>query len=360
MSVRKEGDRYRADFMLNKVRYRELFDTKQEAEAYEAQARLDHSRGKPVTQPHHGRSTGPIPRTIGPFVGYVRKVHWDHRGRKSAAKLSRNAEMFAEFLGPAMAVADALTYSSIQSYTLYMKDTRKNSGDTINRHLASIQVLARVAKAERLIAERPEIQLHEPAASRDRVVSEKEEAALLAYLLQSGRQKEWDLTVFLIDVGSRFGETLKLEWEQVDLKQGRIQFLGSTTKTNKGRTVLMTDRVEKMLRARRSRPEGSGDGVFADVNYWGFGEYWSRTRSRLKFLKDVHIHDLRHTCLTRLARAGLSAFDIMKWAGHTSIITSQKYVNLSVDDLKNAREVLNRYGKIAAKEEVETHELINA
>jgi integrase len=350
MATREKGDKFIADFMVQGTRYRRMFDTKSEADLWEAQSRHSLAIGKEVERPSAqiAKVSGPTPRAIGPFVDHVRKSHWDFKGRKSAHKLHRNAEMFAEFIGPATPVTEALTYQSIQSYLEHMKGVRHNSGDTINRHIASIKVVCKFATYNGIISAMPHIASMEKAQSRDRVISEKEEQALLKFLEQSGRQKEYDLVLFLVDVGARFGETLKLTWDYIDTDSGKITFAASTTKSGKTRSVWATDRVREMLRQRRLRPEGSQSTVFADVGYWGFQTYWSRLRTRLKFLHDVNIHDLRHTCATRLAAGGASASHIKEWLGHESIVTSQRYINLSVDHLGGARDILNRFGGAAA------------
>lgn len=342
------SDPRKPNFMIKGVRYRRTFDNAADAKAWELQVRADLAAGRQPDLGTAARQSGPTPRTIGPFVDYVRKVHWDFRGRSSAKKLHRNAEMFAQYLGPNTAVADALTHQAIHSYLMYMKGERRNSNDTVNRHIASIKVVIRVAAENGLIKDRPAVQQLDKAEGRTRTLDPREEQALLQYLMQANRQKEADVVQFLVDVGSRLGETLKLRWEWVDLDTGRLTFPASITKAKKTRTVWATDRVLRMLNERRHRPEGSGELVFEDINYWGFGNFWARLRTRLKFMVDLNIHDLRHTCATRLAAGGMQAGHIMEWMGHKSIVTSQRYINLSVDHLECARDVLNRYGQMVA------------
>ena len=42
----------------------------------------------------------------------------------------------------------------------------------------------------------------------------------------------------------------------------------------------------------------------------------------------IYPHQFRHSCAIRLARKGLSAFDIMKWLGHVSVISTQVYCDM--------------------------------
>ena len=43
----------------------------------------------------------------------------------------------------------------------------------------------------------------------------------------------------------------------------------------------------------------------------------------------LRFHDLRHTFGTLLARAGVTGFDIQAWMGHSSYMTTQRYLHHS-------------------------------
>src|SRR4030095_16406270 len=62
----------------------------------------------------------------------------------------------------------------------------------------------------------------------------------------------------------------------------------------------------------------------------------SRTRAALGLPKDFVLHSLRHTFLTRLGEAGVDAFTIMRIAGHSTIMVSQKYVHPSTEAMECA------------------------
>jgi integrase len=65
-----------------------------------------------------------------------------------------------------------------------------------------------------------------------------------------------------------------------------------------------------------------------------------KARKALKLPKDFVIHSLRHTMLTRLGEAGADAFTIMRIAGHSSVLISQRYVHPSPESLGRAFERL--------------------
>ena len=51
---------------------------------------------------------------------------------------------------------------------------------------------------------------------------------------------------------------------------------------------------------------------------------------------DCVMHGTRHTFCTRLGESGCDAFTIMRLAGHSSIVISQKYVHPTPALLENA------------------------
>ena len=49
-----------------------------------------------------------------------------------------------------------------------------------------------------------------------------------------------------------------------------------------------------------------------------------RVREALKLPKEFVLHSLRHTMLTRLGESGADAFTIMRVAGHSTVVVSQR------------------------------------
>lgn len=71
---------------------------------------------------------------------------------------------------------------------------------------------------------------------------------------------------------------------------------------------------------------------------------WDEARDRTG-LKDVRMHDLRHSFSSALVNNGLSIYDVKELLGHASISTTQRYARLSQDRLAQATEtVAGHYG----------------
>jgi integrase len=65
------------------------------------------------------------------------------------------------------------------------------------------------------------------------------------------------------------------------------------------------------------------------------------------FPADFVLHSLRHTMLTRLVESGVDAFTIMRIAGHSSIVVSQRYIHPTPEAVERAFERLQLSGDFA-------------
>jgi integrase len=73
----------------------------------------------------------------------------------------------------------------------------------------------------------------------------------------------------------------------------------------------------------------------------------TKVRETLKLDPEFVIHSLRHTYLTRLGKAGVDAFTIMKLAGHSSITMSQRYIHPTPEAMERGAERLDSMNKKA-------------
>ncbi len=57
---------------------------------------------------------------------------------------------------------------------------------------------------------------------------------------------------------------------------------------------------------------------------------------------DLHWHDLRHECGSRLAERGVPLHEIQYLMEHASLTTTQRYLNATVEALKKSVKVLEQ------------------
>lgn len=199
---------------------------------------------------------------------------------------------------------------------------------------------------------------------RLRYLSIQEEANLLAELdpyrkrpyrpsYESCNQEEkrryhdnYDLVVLLLDTGARYSEIANIQWDSIDLEASIIRLW--RPKVRNESIMYMTDRVKNILN-RRAKEKGTSKFLFENQEGKARGYQSKGIRACIKRagITDFTIHDLRHTCASRLIQAGLSLYEVANILGHTDISTTQIYAHLEKKDISvKARDILNQINLI--------------
>ena len=159
-----------------------------------------------------------------------------------------------------------------------------------------------------------------------------------------------DRIIGALDTGCRRGEMLKIQNKQVDWRHRWIRILTERSKTEVARVIPFEagSRLEKLLRRRAF--VGPDTYVFGEAttgayvaslkSAWdtplllangikptraGSGKRVSNRKALAQI--DLHWHDLRHEALSRLADDGVPVHELQLLAGHSSITTTQRYMN---------------------------------
>jgi integrase len=214
---------------------------------------------------------------------------------------------------------------------------------SVNRELATLRKLLRLAQEWHVIDRVPRIRLLSGEQGRDFVLSPAQEKIYLG----AAPQDLVDLAILMLDTGLRVGETLALEWPQVHLEPAGTAKLGylivraRSAKNSRRRNIPLTARAVQMLRKRRPTDAGlvfqkNGEGLYQT---W-VNQQHAALRTLLKLPADFVPHSFRHTYGTRLGEAGADAFTIMRLMGHSSVTVSQKYVHPTPESMERAVERL--------------------
>jgi site-specific recombinase XerD len=253
----------------------------------------------------------------------------------------------------ATAPLDQIDESLIESFV--QQRSKQVSPASVNRELATLRRLLRLAYEWHVIGRVPRIHLLPGERVREFVLSYHQERLYLAM----APQPLHDVALSILDTGMRVGEALTLGGRDVHLRTADGARLGyihirAGKSRNAKRNLSITGRARTMLEKRLARAKSawvftneSGD---QPLSVYTLDDQHARVRATLRLPKDFVIHSLRHTMLTRLGEAGADAFTIMRIAGHSSVTVSQRYVHPSPESQERAFERLEALNKKANRE----------
>jgi len=219
---------------------------------------------------------------------------------------------------------------------------------SVNRELATLRRMLRMARDWNRIKAVPKIKLLKGETSREFVLSRADETRYLDAVPEGMKP----LCEFLVETGLRVGEALRLEWQQIDLraKPGFVTVRAAHSKSGNSRTVPLTTRARCAIEKIRPRDgivfrTATGDPLY---HTW-LNQQHAAVRQALGFPSDFVLHSLRHTFGTRLGEIGAEAFTIMSLMGHSTVTVSQKYVHPSSKSMRLAMERMDAATKVHTK-----------
>lgn len=196
---------------------------------------------------------------------------------------------------------------------------------TINKNVKVLHALFNWAVAEKHIQFNPiaGVKLEKQDDPPEmRPLTRDEEAKILEHL-DGYREDFRALFLVALDTGGRRGELLALDWKHVDLTQGRITLIGTTTKSAKTRLIPLTPRAKDALKALRATQ--SSDLVFTLSKSY-LDKLWRQVCAEA-VVSGVRWHDLRHSFGTRLALLGVPTLVIKSLMGHSTIRITERYLH---------------------------------
>lgn len=334
MPIVKRGRKWLATVHYRGERFRRTFDYEADAESWESQTKLNLKHGKPIDM---GEETSAQTRGVNMerLRNEALERHW--AGAKSAKTASINTRSVCEYLGWDMPVT-MVTTRRVEDMILKMAQDG-NSDATINRKLSALSTMLKYGMKHGYLSSLPDMSRKKEPEHRIRWVTDEEEAELLAYFRHVGEDDMADFVALALDTGVRRGELLKLEAR--DVTNGKVHLWD--TKNGRSRAVPVTNRASAILGKRLNRVEKPDSKLFGDWTKDSIRYHWDRARNHMGLMRDPQfgIHVLRHTFCSRLAQRGVPMPVIKELAGHSSIVTTQRYVHMSPDNLRDAIGVLN-------------------
>lgn len=272
------------------------------------------------------------------------------RARSSEKRSLRDDEQrfkrIVEFFGPDRPIATIDTSDVVEFRSALLAETTRRgimAPATVNRHLTLLGSALRYASdslKQRTLDPMRGIDQLDELNERDRIATPEEYEALLA-----GAAPQLRLAIVIgYWTGMRLGEVIGLRWDQVDLKAGVARLKAADTKTKEARIVPLSKPVIEALKME-TRPLDGGaiftveatDKVTGEVTRepmkaTSMSPLFSRLVKKLG-IKDLRYHDLRHTALTRLRRAGVDVLTMQRVSGHKTLDMLRRYNTITEADL---------------------------
>jgi integrase len=230
---------------------------------------------------------------------------------------------------------DAVTSEDVQRFKAKLSSDLYNN--TINKILSTLNTMLKCAVEWAVIEQLPvqikRLRAHTP--SMDFYDFEEYEKLLVA--ARAIGPEHLGFALLAGDAGMRAGEIRGLHWTSVDLTHRlltveRSEYRGqfTTPKHDKIRTVPMTKRLASVLGELedRKRPLVFSRGDNEPISTQN-GRTWLGQALKKAELRQHGPHTLRHTFCSHLAMRGAAARVIQQLAGHSSLITTQRYMHLS-------------------------------
>lgn len=224
----------------------------------------------------------------------------------------------------------------------YVKERGDETSEiTIRRELSALSSIFKFAMKRDPKIEQNPVRLYDSSSLSDakqrKVWLEKEDIERLLKACQSDTHRLF--IMLAVDTGMRSQEMLQLtvneiNWNEKAVVLGNIEV--SRTKTRQGRRIPLTDRtfcaLEDYVRTHKwsQPPKHTTDFIFENPRtrkpITSVKRFWAGACKRAG-LKNVRIHDLRHTFASRGLQAGVPTVTMMELTGHQSVASYKRYAH---------------------------------
>jgi integrase len=208
---------------------------------------------------------------------------------------------------------------------------------TTNRVLILLRYIYNLGRKWRIagMAQNPTLGLSTaPDVQRDRFLDAEETQRLIASIEEDENQTAARAILLLLLTGGRRNEITQAKWEYVNWE--RRTLLVPLSKSGKPRAIALNGQALALLRAipRTENPYIFPSPVNGKPSASLFFP-WDRIRKRAG-LKDVRLHDLRHSFASFLVNQGISLYVVQGLLGHAHSRTTQRYAHLAHETLLDA------------------------
>ncbi|HEJ9674672.1 TPA: tyrosine-type recombinase/integrase [Proteus mirabilis] len=315
MSIKKHEDgRYEVDIRptgRNGKRIRRKFNKKHEAIAFERYVMANHNKKEWCTRLKDIR---PLDELI--------ELWWNMYGKYSENGKSNYSNAMRVCKGMNISNVSQVTSKSISFYQ-NVRFAKGIKPSTINRELFAIRgIFSQLIRMGLYEAENPFVEM------RNLKVNAREMSYLtldeIRELLANLEGDYYNMAVFCLSTGARWGEAMKLKREHIIENKVRFTY----TKTGKVRIVPISEELCKQI------CKGKKDRLFSSVSYPLFRKILKSVKPSLPDGQATHV--LRHTFATHFMINGGSIITLQRILGHASLKQTMTYAHFAPDFLQDA------------------------
>jgi integrase len=332
MSIRKSGNRFMADFMIQGVRYRRQWHTAEEAGAWEAELKKRIRLGMPYTELLEGTGDS---ITLGELADKTMIRYWE--GTSNEQSQRSNLKLLMDHYGHGFD-ASRIDVEAVDTYVFAM-EKKGLAKATINRRLSCLSKILTFGVDRGFLASKPKIEQKKVNNGRMRFLTQEEEYEIIDALEASGRDDfarffEWQLDTGMRPIEARFIQQTAV---REDPKGWLVDL--SKTKNNYPRTIWLTKRAYKAYVALSDEQF-----PFARFTEAKIASAWKFVREALNETgnKDFVFYLTRHTCASRLVQLDIPIYVVKEWMGHKNIDMTLRYAKLTPTNMLDARNALEQ------------------
>lgn len=169
--------------------------------------------------------------------------------------------------------------------------------------------------------------------ARERFITKREAKRLLKAVQESQNPNLKYIIPFLLLTGARRSEVLHAKWCDIDLHNNLWTI--PTSKSGKKRIIPISESLGALIATIPHTSAYLFPSPKTKLPQKDFYRSWDHAR-RKAYLKDVRLHDLRHSFASALVNAGRSLYEVQTLLGHSNMKMTQRYAHLSNESLMKA------------------------
>ena len=275
-----------------------------------------------------GRLVGPdVEKTTFEDMAEMFLADYRANGRRSLDRMEAAVGHLRLFFAGTRALD--ITADRVTAYVT-RRQAEKAANATINRELAALKRMFRLAERAGKVAERPYISMLQENNIRKGFFEEPQFRAVLAHLPDDLKPV---FEVAYVTGWRVKSEIVTRQWSDLDLSAAWLRLEPGGTKNGEGRMFHLTPALRTVLERQQARTEAL-EHATAQIIPWvfhregkpikSFRRAW-RTACRKAGLPNRLPHDFRRTAVRNLERAGVPRSAAMKMVGHKTEAIYQRY-----------------------------------